>query len=240
MHDDESPATAYFNAELSARYDKKIRASIPGYEAMHAMAHDLLRIGLPPEAEVLVVGAGTGMELVTLGRANPGWRFTAVDPSEEMLAHCRHNVAAAGLAARVTIVAGRVDELPARRTFDAATAMLVSHFIPDHAKRQAFFTAIADRLKAKGVLVTADLAGEPATPAFDQFLRAWKEHYTLAGTPPAEVEEDFQRSMQSVTYLPAEAVEALLTTGGFTDLRLFYRALLFHAWTGTLLPAGEA
>ena len=69
--------TAYFDRTRSSRYDQKIRASIPGYEALHAMVDDFLSPALPETARVLVVGAGTGMELLSLGAAHPGWRFTA-------------------------------------------------------------------------------------------------------------------------------------------------------------------
>ena len=34
---------------------------------------------------MLVVGAGTGMELLTLAEQYPHWRLTGVDPSAEML-----------------------------------------------------------------------------------------------------------------------------------------------------------
>lgn len=70
-------AKHYFDTARSSRYDHKIRASIPGYEALHAMAHDFLRPALPETARLLVVGAGTGMELLTFGAAHPGWRFCA-------------------------------------------------------------------------------------------------------------------------------------------------------------------
>lgn len=93
-------ARNYFDGPRSSRYDHKIRASIPGYEALHAMAHDFLRQALPEQARILVVGSGTGMELLTLGAAHTGWRFTATDLSSDMLAIGKVNVEAAGLADR--------------------------------------------------------------------------------------------------------------------------------------------
>lgn len=36
--------------------------------------------------KILVVGAGgTAQEIIAMARLEPGWRFTAVDPSESML-----------------------------------------------------------------------------------------------------------------------------------------------------------
>src|SRR5512138_850068 len=96
----------YFGAGRSTTYDRKIRASLPGYEALHAMVDDLLRPALPDEAHLLAVGVGTGMELLLLAAAHPGWRFTATDLSAEMLAIGRANVEAAGLADRVAFHVG--------------------------------------------------------------------------------------------------------------------------------------
>ncbi len=121
----------YFNASQTSKYDREIRASIPGYESLHEMTNDLMRAVMPQKANILIVGAGTGMELVTLGIANPEWTFTAVDLSDEMLSICKTNVSKAGISNRVNIHCGSVDELGMGQTFDAATSILVSHFIKD-------------------------------------------------------------------------------------------------------------
>ncbi|WP_232288441.1 class I SAM-dependent methyltransferase [Anaeromyxobacter sp. K] len=57
-------------------------------DALHLVTR--LALGeLPAQARILCVGAGTGAELLSLAAAFPGWRFTAVDPSEPMLRRCR-------------------------------------------------------------------------------------------------------------------------------------------------------
>jgi tRNA (cmo5U34)-methyltransferase len=203
---------------------------MPGYEALHSMAGDLLRLVLPEAGRILVVGAGTGMELVTLGRANPQWRFTAVDTSEDMLALCRGAIRVAGLEGRVELHAGAVDQLSQGEAFDAATSLLVSHFIKDLDQRESFFRAIASRLRPGGALVAADLAGDEADPFFGLLIDAWKTHYALAGIPEAEVREDFERTRNTVSFLPEDALVRLLTDSGFVDVRPFYRAFLFCGW----------
>ena len=44
---------------------------------------------LPEDAQILAVGAGTGVEISHLAAVFPKWRFTALDPSGAMLAECR-------------------------------------------------------------------------------------------------------------------------------------------------------
>ena len=56
-------------------YDQRIRSTFPFYETIHPVMHAMLRSLIPPESELLIVGAGTGAEILEFGKANPGWRF---------------------------------------------------------------------------------------------------------------------------------------------------------------------
>ncbi len=230
MTTEKNAAQNYFGAGRSSTYDRKIRASLPGYEALHAMVDDLLRFALPERAQLLVAGAGTGMELVTLGAAHPDWRFTATDRSAEMLAIGKANVEAAGLADRMTFHVGEMHELPETPPFDGATSLLVSHFIRPHEARGRFFRAIASRLRPGAPFITAEVFGDRQDLSFSLFLEAWKGHYAAAGIPAQEVAEDFARTDATVAFLPGDAFATLLAENGFTDVRRFFQAFLFGAW----------
>jgi tRNA (cmo5U34)-methyltransferase len=67
------------------QYDKSIRYFCGAYEEMFKLSHSCLRARLPEKADVLIVGAGTGMEICEFSPLNPGWSFCGVDPSGEML-----------------------------------------------------------------------------------------------------------------------------------------------------------
>jgi tRNA (cmo5U34)-methyltransferase len=75
-----------------SQYDGSIRLFTAAYEPMFDMAYGFLNSMLPEDAEVLVVGAGTGMEACTFGRKSPGWKFTGVDPSAEMLSIAKKKI----------------------------------------------------------------------------------------------------------------------------------------------------
>jgi tRNA (cmo5U34)-methyltransferase len=62
-------------AKGAADYDRRIRSTWPFYEAIHPAMNAILRGVLRPDSELLIVGAGTGAEILELGRSNPGWRF---------------------------------------------------------------------------------------------------------------------------------------------------------------------
>lgn len=66
-----------------------------------------------PEAAVLDVGAGSGCIGITLARARPGWRVTAVDASEDAVRFARINAGLHTVDARYTVCRGSLfDPLP--------------------------------------------------------------------------------------------------------------------------------
>jgi tRNA (cmo5U34)-methyltransferase len=222
-------AQQYFKSR-AANYDQGIRNVIPAYEALHAMSHSFLRSELPERAEILVVGAGTGMELMTIGMANPGWRFTAVEPSEEMMALCQANVAAAGLSDRVELHQGYVAQLPDKPRYDAATAILVSHFIEENDKKRALFQAISSRLRHGAPLISADLYGEKESAEFQRLFSTWKHFCSLSGQSEAELSRLFAHVESDISFIPERKRNQLLDQSGFGNTFSFYRALLFGGW----------
>ncbi len=223
-------AKDYFNPEFSSQYDSKIRVSIPGYEALHAMTHDFLSFELPESANILVVGAGTGMELVTLGHSHPEWRFTAVDVSKDMIAICRDNIKASGMNDRVHIHQGKADELPKTGLYDAATALLVSHFITSKEEKRAHFVAISKLLHSSAPFITADLLADTDKPYFEYFVKVWLDHKVNSGMSKNEVKEDYERSRRAVSFISEGEYCNILKTTGFSGIHEFYRAFLFCGW----------
>ncbi len=79
------------------------RALIPRPETEHLIELVTQRLTVPP-ADILDLGTGSGAIALSLAKAFPDARLTAVDKSEEALALARENAAACGLAARVRFV----------------------------------------------------------------------------------------------------------------------------------------
>jgi SAM-dependent methyltransferase len=90
----------------------------PGYpSALFDLIAD--RLGLPADAEVVDLGAGTGK--VARSAAARGWRVTAVDPGEPMLAILRERAAIEGVAIDVVRASAERTGLPPEQ-FDVALA----------------------------------------------------------------------------------------------------------------------
>ena len=88
----------------------------PGYPAG---LYDLIadRLGLPADASVVDLGTGTGK--VARAAAARGWRVTAVDPGEPMLAVLRERAATEGVDVEIVQASAEQTGLPSAR-FDAA------------------------------------------------------------------------------------------------------------------------
>ena len=112
-------------------YQQTTQAKVPGMAALHRMTHILLAESVPPTGEVLVLGAGGGLELNAFAQAQPGWRFVGVDPSLPMLELARETLGAN--ASRALLVEGLIEDAP-QCEFDGATCLLTLHFLDPDAR----------------------------------------------------------------------------------------------------------
>lgn len=180
---------------------------------------------LPEDARVLIVGAGTGSELLYLAQAHPYWTFTVVEPSSDMMSICRTNARSACVESRCTFHEGYVDSLPESADFDGATCLLVSYFILDAGEREAIFSSIGSRLRDGGHLVNAELSPAVSDPEFATLRDAWVALHVRAGIG---MRPDYL-GRDVVVETPAD-IEAMLERAGFSAPTLFFRALLIAAW----------
>lgn len=220
---------AYFDADHAAIYDRRIRRRCPSYDALHEMVAGWLA-SRPEGGRLLSAGAGTGAEILSLGPRFPGWSFVAADLSADMLAACRRRVEAAGLAGRVDYHHGPLQGLPVGAEFDAATSILVSHFILDRGERLAYYRAIAERLRPGGLFLLADLHGDPADPAFARLFEPWLATFTDAAADPAGVAWERTHLMGDIAFIPEAELAALLEEAGFEPPLRFYQSWLFGGW----------
>lgn len=183
---------------------------------------------LPEDARILCVDAGTGAEMIYLAQQFPGWRFTAVEPSAPMLEIYRGRVAELKIGARCILHHGYLDTLATSEPFDAATSILVSQFIVDHADRSSFFRSIAQRLRPGGYLASADLAFDISTPAYESRLEVWLRMMTNAGVTPEMIDRLRVVYGRDVAVLPPEQVGEIIASSGFETPIPFFQAGLIQ------------
>ncbi|MEO0825511.1 MAG: class I SAM-dependent methyltransferase [Cyanobacteria bacterium J06635_15] len=223
----EPGSATHFDDNRAAKYDHRIRMIIPAYESLHQMVNHLLNSLLPVDAHILVVGAGTGMDIITCGAANPKWTFTAVEPSDAMFATCQKNIAASRLKDRVQMHCGYIDDLSKDLKFDAATAILVSHFIQDEQEKFRFFSKIAAFLQNKAPFVVADLQGDKDSEEFQLLIKSWRHLFSSLEVTAKDFEEAFNHIQKDISFVPEHRYQKLLEESGFGHMLNFYRAYLF-------------
>jgi tRNA (cmo5U34)-methyltransferase len=187
---------------------------------------------LGPESEILIVGAGTGTEILELGKANPGWRFLGVDPAKPMLDLAQEKIEAAGLSDRVSLVNGVVVDLPIGKLCDGATSAMIMHFIPDDGGKIEFLRAIASHLKPGAPFVLMDANGDLTAAESELLIEAWKQQQNLAGVKWEEVESGMKERMKAIHFVPSERIEQLLAEAGFHRIQRFFQNMTLGGWIG--------
>jgi len=205
-------------------YQQTAQAKVPGMAALHRMTHILLAESVPPEGEVLVLGAGGGLELDAFAHAQPGWRFVGVDPSLPMLELARETLGAN--ASRVVLVEGLIEDAPVRE-FDGAACLLTLHFLDPDTRLQTL-RGLFQRLRPGAVLVVAHHSYAPE--ARMRWLRRSAAFASVNGVLDERDEASVAVMADKLPAISEEDEVALLEAAGFTEVELFYAALSFRGW----------
>ncbi len=222
-----------FEGEYGAGYEALARAVIPGYGDLFHVITALLLTRIDDRARVLVVGAGTGIEVITFKRAAPGWRVIGVDPARQMLDIAARRMAEAGVEEGVRFHHGYVSDLPAGERYDAATVINVLHFVADDGGKAALLEDVARRLSPGAPLVLFDLHGDPASDAFARGFAAWREYWRVNGLSDAERAAFEARLDAGIHWVSEARIRDLLADAGFEHVEPFVRALLYGGWVAT-------
>ena len=211
-------------------YDEAAQLALPGYEVMHTMVLACLQACLAERADLLVVGAGTGMELIRLGEARPQWHFLGIDPSAKMLAIAEQKITLHQLSNRVKLVQGYTQDLPIDTLYHAATSILVMHFIPEASGKLQFLSSIAQRLHASAPLVLVDVFGEKGSQELEQLMSILQAYWNSVGLPPQKQQQVLAGFNQGVYPLPETSTLNLLEQAGFQKTIRFYTGLWVSGW----------
>ena len=213
---------------MVASYTEGTPRRVPGFADLHRMAMLLLAERAREVANILVVGAGGGLELKSFAEAQPHWRFVGVDPSAEMLGLARQVLGP--LQSRVELQQGYVDTVPAG-PFDGATCLLTLHFLTKD-ERLRTLREIRRRLKPGAALVVA----HHSIPEDGDFPRWFARSVAFSGGSSVDIDRASASAAMVSERLPvlsSDEDEAILREAGFSDVALFYAGLSFRGWVAT-------
>lgn len=217
-----------FDSEfIVAAYDEHIRKLIPAYEQVHALLLAIMQAHLPQNAQVLIIGAGTGYELGYLLQACPQAQFTVTELSERMLCQAEANVKPWNTDARVQFLLGsHTDFQPQLMSqFDAVLAILVTHFVPFTAK-QTFFNAAFHCLKDEGLFVSYDLMQRHSI--LEQV--ALQNLVQQQGLSEPQSQKMLERLEDDFYSLDSQTTVQMLRQAGFDEITTFMQILCYQGF----------
>ena len=220
-----------FNSKNTIAYEANARNSIPTYDTLFTMVQSYFRAQLgEKEASLLVIGAGGGNELAAWGPSNPKWTFTGIDPSTEMLQMAIHKSIQLGLENRVKLIQGTIADLPPEDSkFDAASCILVLHFIKDVQQKLELLRTIKDKLKPGAPFVLVTAYGDPDDAELQDRINVWKSFFFDVGYDSSKLDE-MGKGIMNISFIPEHQIEGLLAESGFTNITRFYSTGLFAGW----------
>ncbi|WP_131119844.1 class I SAM-dependent methyltransferase [Lichenihabitans psoromatis] len=208
-----------------AGYAEATPRKVPGFADLHRMTMLLLAEHASEAANILVVGAGGGLELKALAEAQQGWRFVGVDPSLEMLNLGRRVLGP--LQQRVELHHGYIDTAPPG-PYDGATCLLTLHFL-GRDERLCALREIRRRLKPGAPLVVA----HHSCPEGGKLRRWLSMSIAFAGESRVDFAAASVSASAMASRLPILSVsedEATLREAGFSEVALFYAGFTFRGW----------
>ncbi|KRE09162.1 methyltransferase [Bosea sp. Root670] len=215
---------AFADPQLAARYAENPPRMVPGFADMQRMAMLLIAERAPDDAEVLVLGAGGGLEMKVFATAKPGWSFVAVDPSAPMLDLARLTLGE--LAARASFHQGFIDIAPAG-PFDAGACILTLHFI-EREERLRTLREVRRRLKPGAPFVVAHYS--IPQDEVDLWMSRVAAFAISSGIEPSHARKAQDAVAERLPILSPEDDQQLLYEAGFSEISLFYAGFAFRGW----------
>ncbi|WP_230534293.1 class I SAM-dependent methyltransferase [Microvirga roseola] len=217
---------AFSDPQAVARYTEGPPRMVPGFADMQRMAMILLAERAPDNAQVLVLGAGGGLEIKAFAEAQPGWSFVGIDPSAAMLDLAR--VTLGNLSGRTQLHQGLIDSAP-EGPFDAATCILTLHFI-EREERLRTLKEIRRRLRPSAPFVVAHFSFPQASNERDLWLARYAAFAITSGIEPSMAKNAQAGISARLPILAPEDDEQLLRDAEFSGIGLFYMGFAFRGW----------
>jgi len=222
-----NPQHDWHNPNVS-NYQNTIRQKITGYDLIYDMMTDILH-SYPTIDNILIVGAGGGQELFSLGEAFPFSHFTAVDTSKIMLQAARKHLEKLEPPFHIEWYEEDLLSLVFDHQFEVASCHLVLHFIEELEQKKALLQKMADSLQDSGILFISSINADMSAVSFQHQLKYWRSSM-LQNNLSEEHWLRFEQSFGSSTYpITLELLTDLLHEVGFSKVAPYFKSHMVDA-----------
>ena len=213
---------------IVSSYQNTIRQKIIGYDLIYDMMTHILH-SYPTIDSMLIVGAGGGQELFSLGKAFPSTHFTAVDTSKIMLQLAQKRMESVNPPPRIEWYERDFLSLKLHHRFDVASCHLVLHFIEELEQKKALLQKMADCLKDNGMLFISSINADMSALTFPLQRKYWQSSM-LQNNLSEEHWLRFEQSFGTSTYpISLELLTDLLYDVGFTKVIPYFKSHMVEA-----------
>ena len=211
-----------FENERATGYDQFVETWIPNYEYFLDCLPKLL--SQTKEKELLVVGCGTGNEIARFAEAPYPWRITGIDPSPEMIVQAKDKLAGYD---NIRLFEGLVSDLNIEKKYNAATLLLVLHFLEDDGNKLNLLKGIADRLVAGSKFVLLDITGgkRQIKQSIDVLRLLLPK-----GIDETQINFRLNRIENELFAISEERLSELLQEAGFEQPQRFFQSSIYMGW----------
>jgi len=215
-----------------AYYDAWIKIALPDYDAIFAVAGDLLPFALDQRIDVLDLGAGTGLFSQHILEKYPRARFTLIDVAEEMLAVGRRRFK--DNIEQFQFVVDDYRRMNFTAEFDLAVSSLSIHHLKD-AEKQNLFYHIHNALREGGVFINVDQVRGPTANLQELYWSDWLAKVRARGADEDQIRESIAR--REAYDQDALLIDQLnwLADAGFTDVDCVYKNYFVGVFYGRRL-----
>lgn len=211
-----------FENERATHYDQFVSDWISGYQSFIDQLPRLLGDG--KERNLLVAGCGTGNEIKAISESKKGWSITGVDPSPEMIAQAKEKLKAHPT---IQLKTGLVSDLKTSPKYNAATLILVLHFLEDDGSKLDLLKQIADRLQPEGQFIMLDITG--SSWLIQKNLQVLKQ-LVPDHLDANDIDNRLERIQNELHYVTEERLTELLMLAGFDRPVRFFQSSIYMGW----------
>lgn len=215
-----------FEDKKAENYEQFVDTWIPGYrEFIHRLPAMFSHV---QDKDLLVVGCGTGNEMLCFAESPDSWKITGVDPSPQMISQAKEKLAHRD---GITFIDGLVSDMDLSHKYGAATLLLVMHFMKDDGEKLALLKHIAKRLTHNAPFVLLDATGDDAF--IEANVKVLCQMLSHSNIPIEEIKFRQNRIKHELQTIPEKRIIELFGEAGFTSPIRFFQHNIYVGWLTT-------